>query len=156
MSLTRLERFDHWMLHTVSRVGPELMRVALCVVYVWFGGLKVLGLSPAESMVGELLMHTMPVIPFPIFLMLFGVFEMLVGLLFLFPRLTRLAILLLVLHMFTTFLPLMLLPEITWQQWFVPTLVGQYILKNVVILALALAVGLDLEPLKRSVPQRHT
>ncbi len=156
MKQSSLERFDEWMLRTATCIGPELMRIALAIVYIWFGVLKLFAMSPAEAMVGSLLLKTMPLFPAPQFVVLFGLFEILIGVMFLVPKLTRLAILFLVVHMFTTFLPLILLPDLTWYAPFVPTLTGQYILKNVIILALAMGVGLDLEPLKRSVPKKQT
>lgn len=86
----------------------------------------------------ELLEKTMPVIPFSHFIILFGIFEVLIGVLFLFPRFTRLATILFSIHMITTFLPLFMVPSATWQSWFVPTLTGQYIIKNLALISIAL------------------
>jgi uncharacterized membrane protein YkgB len=44
------------------------------------------------------------------------------------------------------FLPLILLPNMTWTGPFVPTLEGQYIIKNVVLLALALTIVAGTKP----------
>jgi uncharacterized membrane protein YkgB len=57
----------------------------------------------------------------------------------------RIALVLLVPHMIVTILPLFLLPQIAWQAPFVPTLEGQYMIKNVVIIALAAMVFADLD-----------
>jgi len=38
-------------------------------------------------------------------------------------------------HLITTFLPTVFLPDVAWNQIFTPSLVGQYIIKNLVILA---------------------
>ena len=73
---------------------------------------------------------------------------MLVGISFLIPGLERLAIALLMPHMITTFMPLVLLPSITWKGFFTPTLEGQYIIKNLVIIALAFSIAARLKPLK--------
>ncbi len=59
----------------------------------------------------------------------------------------RLVIPLLALHMITTFMPLFLLPSITWAGFFVPTLEGQYIIKNLVIIAAAIGIAAQLHPL---------
>lgn len=83
------------------------------------------------------------------FIVFFGVYEMLIGVVFLFPNMVRLAMALLVPHMITTFLPLVLLPSVTWQAFFVPTIEGQYIIKNLVIIALALAIASHLEPMRK-------
>jgi hypothetical protein len=45
-------------------------------------------------------------------------------------------------------LPLFFLPEVSWQSAFVPTLTGQYIIKNVVIIALAMGIAAHLHPLR--------
>jgi uncharacterized membrane protein YkgB len=46
--------------------------------------------------------------------------------------------------MFIVFSPLVILPNETWQKTLVPTLEGQYIIKNLVIIALALVIGAHL------------
>jgi uncharacterized membrane protein YkgB len=50
---------------------------------------------------------------------------------------------LLFLQMSGTFLPLLILPEITFQNSnpFLPTLEGQYIIKNIIIITAALMIG---------------
>ena len=120
---------------------------ALFVVFVWFGGLKVLGLSPATPLVTELYNHTLGlVIPVAVetFVRWFGAFEVLIGVLFVIPKMEKVAIGLLIPHMVTTMLPLIFLPNITWTGFFVPTLEGQYIIKNLIILALVAAMFVDL------------
>ena len=115
-------------------------RLALFVVYFWFGLLKVVTDSPANPLVEALLKKTLPFVTFDHFIVGFGILEMVIGILFLFPRLTKWALLILLLHMATTIMPLFLLPAIAWQGWFVPTLEGQYMIKNLVIIALALSL----------------
>jgi uncharacterized membrane protein YkgB len=123
--------------------------IALFIVFVWFGGLKLFGLSPANPLVSNLLAHTLPFMSFGVFSMLLGGYEVLIGVLFIIPRMERVAIALLIPHMFVTIMPLILLPAITWQAPFVPTLEGQYIIKNVVIIALAATVFADLDKKRR-------
>jgi hypothetical protein len=73
-----------------------------------------------------------------------GWYEVAIGLLFLFRRTTRVAIALLAVQMVGTFLPLVLLPEVTFQAgripW-APTLEGQYIIKNLLIISAAIVIG---------------
>ena len=57
---------------------------------------------------------------------------MIIGILFIVRGLERLAIFLLGFHLITTILPLIFLPQITWQTFLTPTLEGQYIIKNLV------------------------
>lgn len=115
-------------------------RFSLFVVFFWFGALKLIDESPANPLVSNLLEETMPFMGFNTFIFIFGLFEVIIGLSFLFPKLVRVSIALLAFHMVTTFLPLVLLPEVAWQRAFVPTLEGQYIIKNLVIIAAALGI----------------
>lgn len=150
MKASLLERLDCAILHVAQSIGPNLMRCSIFLVYVWFGVLKIFGWSPADHLVEALLSQLFPFISPELFFVFLGVAEVLIGVLFLIPRLTRVAILFLILHMLTTFLPLILLPDLTWQSFLVPNLTGQYILKNVIILALAMGVGMQLQPLKKN------
>lgn len=118
----------------------SLARLSLFVIYVWFGTLKTLGVSPAGDLVHQLFEQTIPFVSFDTFYILFAWFEVLIGLLFLLPRFTRLAVILVFIHILTTFLPLVLLPAATWQSFLVPTLAGQYIIKNLLIVACAVGV----------------
>ncbi len=112
-------------------------RVSLFIIYFWFGILKVIGISPAEGLVENLFNQTLgTVVDFQIFSLGFGIFECFVGLIWLFPRFTKVAFYILIAHMVMTFLPTLLLPEATWQTWFTPTLVGQYIIKNFALISL--------------------
>ena len=110
--------------------------------------LKVVGESPANPLVEKLLQNTLPFITFNQFIVLFGMFEVIIGLSFLIPKFERLAIFLLGIHMVTTFLPLVMLPEVTWQSLFIPTLEGQYIIKNLAIIGLAMGIASRLQKYK--------
>lgn len=140
---------DSELVRFLRKISDPLSRFAIFIVYFWFGLLKVLGLSPAGELVRQLAEKTIHFMPFPTFYMLFAWFEVLIGILFLFPRLTRVVIPLLLFHMITTALPLFLLPTISWHSLFVPTLEGQYILKNLVIIACAVGIAGKLHPLKK-------
>ncbi len=142
-----MDTHDIVFLERMKKVGLPFARFALFLVFFWFGILKILYTSPANPLVDNLLQHTLPFITFNTFIFLFGIFEMLIGVLFLFPKLTRLAVIFLALHMITTIMPLILLPEATWQAPFVPTLEGQYIIKNILIIALAVILALRMKPL---------
>lgn len=115
-------------------------KIALFIIFVWFGALKLVGLSPAESVVEALLGVTIPFFPFSQFILVLGAFEILIGVMFLIPKWEKIAGIILILHMFTTFLPLVLVRDLVWQMPLVPTLEGQYIIKNLIIIALAAGV----------------
>jgi len=116
-------------------------RVALFVVFFWFGFLKIIHISPAEGLVTNLHQATIAsLMPIEHFLVFLGVVECVIGVLWLIPSLTKIAFGVFILQMFTTFLPLLFLPKDTWQNTLVLTLTGQYIIKNVVLIASALTI----------------
>ena len=143
---SRFDPFDAALAGWMGRHGHRLLRIALGVVFVWFGALKLVpGLSPAEPLVAataEALDRIAVFLPPDLFLRILGVWEVLIGLGFVFRPLLRPAIALLALQMPGTLLPLVLLPELCYTAFpFGLTLAGQYIVKNVVLVAAALVVG---------------
>jgi uncharacterized membrane protein YphA (DoxX/SURF4 family) len=145
-----ITNIDRRIIAWFKRIEGPTARIALFIIFFWFGILKLLGASPAEPLVQDLFTRTIPFIPFNTFYVLFSLYECLIGVLFLIPKATRVVIALLVLHMVTTFLPLVLLPSVAWSGWFVPTLEGQYILKNLAIIALAIGIAADITPLEKT------
>ena len=142
-----VSRFDRVMIHGVREAAVPVARVALFVIFFWFGVLKVIDVSPADPLVAALLAKTLPFVPFAPFRIFFGLYEMVIGAAFLATGMERLAIAMLVPHMAVAALPLILLPELTWQSVLVPTFAGQYIVKNLVIIAVALSLAAHLHPL---------
>jgi uncharacterized membrane protein YphA (DoxX/SURF4 family) len=125
----------HWMADN----GITILRIALGVVFVWFGALKYFpGLSPAE----DLVQATVPFLPGRIFLPILATWEVVIGLGFITGRFLRLTILLLFLQMPGTISPVFLLPEQVFTAFpYGLTLEGQYIVKNLVLIAAALVIG---------------
>lgn len=132
-------RFDARLVSLMDRIGIPFLRFAIGVVFIWFGVLKTIGdLSPAYELVAATVYWLTPEIIVP----LLGLWEVAIGLAFLFTPLTRIAILLLALQMPGTFLPLVLLPEVCFTIFpFGLTIEGQYIVKNLVIIGSALVIG---------------
>lgn len=137
---------DIRIIHGFRRVSVPIARAGLFVIFFWFGALKVVGLSPASPLVERLFAETVSWMSFPTFIVLFGLLECLIGVLFLVRGAERAVIPLLFVHMATTFLPLFLLPTVTWSAPWVPTLEGQYIIKNLALIAAAVAVAAHLHP----------
>lgn len=142
-----LQHIDEKIINVMKKMFFPCARIALFVVFFWFGILKLIDVSPANPIVSDLLEKTLPFITFSQFIIVLGLWEMLIGITFLIPRFERFAIVLLVPHMITTFMPLILLPQIAWQSILVPTLEGQYIIKNLVIIALAMGIASQLKPI---------
>ncbi|MFQ3293865.1 MAG: putative membrane protein YkgB [Halobacteriales archaeon] len=144
----RFDRFDEWgnafdridrrVSTAMARFGTPIVRIGIGVVFVWFGALKLIGVSPA----GELVAKTVYFLPSELFVPVLGVWEVLIGLCLLYRPLIRVGIFLLFLQMPGTFLPVVLLPDVVFTQFpYGLTVEGQYIVKNLVIIGAALVVG---------------
>lgn len=114
-----------------------LMRVALAIVYIWFGSLKVIGISPAEDLVEKTVYWFNP----EIFVPVLGFCEVLIGLGLLIKQLVPVAIFLLLSHMAVTFFPIFIVKNTCFKVFpYEPSLVGQYIIKNIVLVTGALVI----------------
>ncbi len=138
----KLKNIDNNISRQMKKWGKPALRISFAMIFFWFGILKPLGLSSAEA----LLKATVAWLPFGesnTWLNIIGWWEMLIGVTFLFRKTTKIAIALLFLQMIGTFMPLVFLPEITFQEgnYLLPTLEGQYIIKNVMIISGALVLG---------------
>jgi uncharacterized membrane protein YkgB len=142
-----LRTLDIHIIHFFRKISDPFARIAFFIIFFWFGALKVVGLSPAHSLVQGLFEKTISFMNFGDFMVLFGLFECLIGILFLFPRLGRVVMPLLLIHMGMTFMPLILVPGMTWSSSFVPTLEGQYIIKNLALIGCALGIMAHLHPI---------
>ena len=143
----KLRKLDNLVISFMDRVGLVFLRFAIGVIFIWFGALKTGGeLSPAYDLVAATVYWLTPEIIVP----LLGLWEIAIGLAFVFTPLTRVAIFLLALQMPGTFLPLVLLPEICFTIFPVGlTIEGQYIVKNLVIIGSALVIGSRIQALKK-------
>ena len=131
--------------------GSTALRVSLGVIFVWFGILKPLGISPAEPLVLATV-KWLPLLDPPAWVAVIGWWEVVIGISFLFRRTVRIAIALLALQMVGTLMPLFLLPAVTFQEGRIPygpTLEGQYIIKNLLIISAALVIGGTLRKVDR-------
>jgi uncharacterized membrane protein YkgB len=119
-----------------------LIRIPIFIIFFWFGFLKIVDLSPAQELVQDTV-YWMPFLSAEMWTYVIGYWEVLIAVFFLFKKTTLIAMLLLLIQMSGTFLPLVILPEITFQDSnpFLPTLEGQYIIKNIIIITAALIIG---------------
>ena len=99
-------------------------------------------LSPAQGLIIDT-DYWMPFLSPENWVIVIGYWEMLIGLFFLAKKTTFYAMLLLFLQMSGTFMPLVLLPSVTFQDsnYLLPTLEGQYIIKNIIIITSAIVIG---------------
>ncbi len=127
----------------MRRWGTLALRLSLGVIFIWFGILKPLGLSAAAPLVLATVAW-LPLLDASTWVSVIGWWEVAIGVTFLFRKTLRIAIALLALQMAGTFMPLVVLPEVTFQSGHLPygpTMEGQYIVKNLLILSAALVIG---------------
>ena len=147
-----LARVDRTVISFMEKVGLPFLRIGIGVVFLWFGLLKVFGVSPAADLLAATVYWWTPEVIVPAI----GIWEALIGITFLIPPLTRVAILLLAGQMPGTFLPLVLLPEVCWDVFpHALTLEGQYIVKNLVIIGAALVIGSRVQALRADAQTRQ-
>jgi uncharacterized membrane protein YkgB len=135
----------------VSRIGQRIAelaarwfepaaRIAVFIIFFWFGLLKLIGLSPATPLASALTSNTIGMQYFNISFKTLAVYECALAIMFLIPALTWLSVVLLAIHMGVVSSPLVIVANVAWTHPLVPTLEGQYIIKDVAILALALGI----------------
>ena len=135
----QLEPLDRRITAWMDRHGVPLLRVAVGVVFVWFGALKLFpGASPATG----LIVATYPFLPERLFLSFLGCWEVVIGLGFVTGRFLRVTVALMYVQMLGAMSPIVLNPAAVFvEPPFILTLEGQYIVKNLVLLAAAIVVG---------------
>ncbi len=147
-------RFTNWMV----RYGIMLLRVSLGIVFFWFGFLKFFpGLSPAQDLATRTMsVLTFGLIPTHIAILLLALWECLIGLGLILGAFMRITLLLLWVQMLGAITPIFLFPyEVFTSIPYAPTLEGQYIIKNIVLISAGIVIGATVRG-GRMVADRHT
>lgn len=128
----------------MQKHGLLLLRISIGIVFFWFGILKFFpGLSPAQ----DLAIRTISIISFNLLSAKFIIiglasWEVIIGIGFLTGKFMKPILILLFLQMVGTFAPAFFFPnEVFNAVPYAPTLEGQYIIKNIVIISAALVIG---------------
>ncbi len=142
-----MERFaalDRRLTRLMAANAITLLRVSVGVVFVWFGALKFIpGFSPADEIAADTVSAlTFGLIDPPFSLIALAVLETVIGVGLLTRRFMRITLLLLFGQMLGTLTPLVLFPDVTWfRPPLLPTLEGQYIIKNLVLVSAGITIG---------------
>lgn len=129
-----------WMAHN----GILVLRISMGIVFLWFGALKFFpGLSPAMDLATRTIQRlTFGLIQPDLAYTILAVWESLIGLGLILGMFLRLTLLLLFLQMLGTITPLFIFPRETFVAFpYAPTLEGQYIIKNLVLISAGLVIG---------------
>lgn len=138
------ERVDVRLTRWMARYGIVILRVSLGVVFFWFGALKFFpGLSPAQDLATRTIERlSFGLIPAGAALVLLAAWECAIGLGLIFGLLMRVTLLLLFLQMLGTITPVFFFPQEVFTRFpYAPTLEGQYIVKNLVLISAGLVLG---------------
>jgi uncharacterized membrane protein YphA (DoxX/SURF4 family) len=139
-----LDSVDVGITHWMARHGVVILRVALGVVFFWFGFLKFFpDLSPAQTLAVKTMdVLTLGLMPASVSLVLLATLECAIGLGLISGKLMRLTLFLLAFQMVGAASPIFLFPgEVFTAIPYAPTLEGQYIIKNVVLISAGLVIG---------------
>mmetsp|Transcript_68088 Transcript_68088/g.127147 ORF Transcript_68088/g.127147 Transcript_68088/m.127147 type:complete len:187 (-) Transcript_68088:33-593(-) len=144
----------------LAKAGRTLFKIGMFADYFWFGALKVAGISPADDLCRTLYRAIIPLQIFPadwVCRYIVGLSEVAASFIFLLTlapfrtiRLYSLVLSMIIgsLHVLSvSIVPMILIPDEVWQQTRFPyglTLEGQYIVKNIVLLAAFLMLGDEL------------
>ena len=141
---TTFDRLDLQITRWMGRYGILLLRISMGIVFFWFGVLKFFpGLSPAADLaVRTITQLTFGLISPTAALFILAAWECLIGLGLIIGIFMRATLLLLFVQMMGTITPIFLFPhEVFTVIPYAPTLEGQYIIKNLVLISAGLVIG---------------
>jgi uncharacterized membrane protein YkgB len=144
-----IQKLDKTIIRLAQQWYLPVARIAFFIIFFYFGALKLIGLSPATPLATALTERTIGLQYFDVSFVILAIIECLIGILFLIPKATRIVIALLFVHLAVVCSPLVLVPEHVWTSWFVPNLEGQYIIKNIALIAIAIGIAAHVTPLDK-------
>jgi len=139
-----IQRLDRELTRWMARHGITILRISLGLVFAWFGALKFLpGASPAEDLAGRTIEYlTLGQMSSQVALPILAIWEVAIGIGLLTGVLLRTVLALMLLQMAGTLAPLFLFPDDVFLYVpYAPTLEGQYIIKNAVLISAAIVIG---------------
>lgn len=139
-----LNYLDAWITRWMAHYGILLLRISMGIIFLWFGALKFFpGLSPAADLATRTIERlTFGLIAPDVSLLILAAWESLIGLGLIFGIFMRATLLLLFLQMLGTISPIFLFPQEVFTKFpYAPTLEGQYIFKNLVLISAGLVIG---------------
>lgn len=140
----KIIQIDHRLTRWMADKGILFLRLSVGIVFLWFGFLKFFpDLSPAS----DLATRTISLLSFgfvgpELAMPILAVWETLIGVGLIFRLFLRETLLLLFLQMIGTITPIFIFPSETFTHYpYVPTLEGQYIIKNLVVISAGIVIG---------------
>ena len=137
-------RVDAAVTRWMAAHGIALLRISLGIVFLWFGFLKFFpGLSPATTLAGRTVEAiTGGAVGAGAGVMILAAWETLIGVGLITGFAMRATLALLFVQMLGTLTPIFFFPnEVFTRTPYAPTLEGQYIIKNLVLIAAGIVIG---------------
>ncbi len=133
------KKFDTAFIRHLNARAIPWLRIALGIVFMWFGALKIIGQSPVAALIAD----TYSFLPAHGFLVSLGAWEIMIGLGLLFKISLRVTLALLWLQMLGTLVAPLLNPPLffTHGNPFFLTTEGEFVVKNLVLIAAGLVIG---------------
>ena len=145
--LATLDLWDGSLRRWMGRIGVPALRISVGLVFLWFGALKVLDVSPVSDLVARTVywFEASWVVP------ALGAMEVAVGVCLVAGRFLRLALLWFAIQMLGTFAVFIVLPDVAFVGGnpLLLTVEGEFVAKNLVLLTAGFVVGARLHPLRR-------
>ena len=134
-----IKQFDHWFIGKMRQYGIPALRIASGVVFLWFGALKLAGVSPVVDLVSS----TYSNLPADAFIKVLGIWEVLIGLGLIFKKCLRCTLLLLWLQMLGTVASPLFNPSLFFTDGnpLFLTMEGEFVVKNLVLISAGFVIG---------------
>ncbi|TSC89286.1 MAG: hypothetical protein G01um10143_667 [Parcubacteria group bacterium Gr01-1014_3] len=137
--MTWLKVLDEVFIDRMHAWAVPILRVCLGIVFLWFGLLKVFGVSPVVGLIQE----TYYFFPTKEFILILGIWEAAVGLGLIFNIALRATLALLWLQMAGTLFTFILKPAMFFSGYnpLLLTVEGEFVIKNLVLISAGLVIG---------------
>ncbi|HEY5980826.1 MAG TPA: hypothetical protein VIT41_14465 [Microlunatus sp.] len=134
-----LDSIESWIAPALRRISAPLLRGSLALVFVWFGALKVAGVTPVADLVAD----SVPWLDRAWFIPVLGLVEIVLGAAMMLGRFLAIVSLILVGHLAGTFMVLVMQPELAFQHGnpMLLTTIGEFVIKNLVLASAAIAAA---------------
>lgn len=136
--LELIDRLDQAFIALMHGYGHRAHRVALGLLFIWYGLLKQFGVKTTTSILAHTIYFGEP----DTMVLLLGWWEVAIGVCLVWLPLARVALLLMAIRLPGTVLALILKADVCWVHFpFAPTPEGQYLFKDIVVLTAAMVIG---------------
>jgi len=122
----------------MNRSPLTVLKISLAVVFVWFGLLKLFGVSPVANIIASSYPWIMEI---KIFYVLLALAEIGLGIGILIPRLTKISAWLMIAHLLAATLGILFSPQAFVGSFPLLSLTGEFVVKNFVLIAGAFVIA---------------